>query len=76
MYNFRPVSDRMKIMHERVRERIFHVDCERSMIVTAASKKYEGTVPIIKNTLIFRSLCEEMTTRVESHEILVAAHPE
>jgi formate C-acetyltransferase len=72
MYQFRPVSERMKLMHERVRERIFHVDSERSLIVTKASKKYESVIPAIKNALIFKAMCEEQTTRVEDHEILVA----
>ncbi len=74
MYQFRPVSDRMKVMHERTRERIFHVDSERPMIVTRASKKYESVIPVIKNALIFKAMCEEQTTRVEDHEILVANH--
>ena len=74
MYEFRPVSDRMKVMRERTRERIFHVDSERPMIVTRASKKYESVIPVIKNALIFKAMCEEQTTRVEDHEILVANH--
>jgi formate C-acetyltransferase len=74
MYQFRPVTERMKVMKERVRERIFHVDAERSLIVTRASKKYESAVPAIKNAMIFKAMCEEQTTRVEDHEILVANH--
>ncbi|MBR6521867.1 MAG: pyruvate formate lyase family protein, partial [Oscillospiraceae bacterium] len=72
MYKFREVTERMKVMHERVRERIFHVDSERSMIITEAEKRYEGVIPAIKNAMIFRDICEKMTTRVEPHEILVA----
>ncbi len=72
MYTFRPVTDRMKVMHERTRERIFQVDAERSVIITRAAQKYESMVPVIKNALIFKAVCEEMTTRVEDHEMLVA----
>ncbi len=72
MYKFRPVTERMRLMHERVRERVFQVDSERTLIVTRASKKYENVIPVIKNALIFKALCEEQTTRVEPHEILVA----
>jgi formate C-acetyltransferase len=72
MYKFRPVTERMKLMHERTRERIYHVDSERSLIVTEASKKYENVVPTIKNAQIFKAMCEKQTTRVEDHEILVA----
>ena len=71
MYQFRPVSERMKLSMA-CRERIFHVDSERSLIVTKASKKYESVIPAIKNALIFKAMCEEQTTRVEDHEILVA----
>ena len=72
MYKFRPVTDRMKLMHEKVRQRLFVVDSERSLIITNAHKKYESVVPVIRNALIFKALCEEQTTRVEPHEILVA----
>lgn len=72
MYKFRPVTDRMKLMHEKVRQRVFRVDSERSLIVTNAHIKYESVVPVIKNALIFKALCQEQTTRVEPHEILVA----
>ena len=72
MYDFRPVSERMRTMHARVRERRFHVDSERCRIVTEANKRYEAVVPVIRNALIFKAMCEEMTVRVEPHEILVA----
>ena len=72
MYNFRPVSARMQLMHERVRERIFHVDSERSLIVTEAYKENESALPTIRNARIFKALCEKQTPRVEDHEILVA----
>ena len=72
MYQFRPVSERMRVMHERVRERVFHVDSERCRIVTKANKRYESVVPVIRNALIFKAMCEEMTVRVEPHEILAA----
>ncbi len=72
MYQFRPVSDRMKLMRERIRERTYHVDSETPLIVTKASQKYEAVLPAIKNALIFKAMCEEKTTRVEEHEILVA----
>ena len=72
MYQFRPVTERMKIMHERVRERYFHVDAERSVIITNANKRYETMIPVIRNAMILKAVCEEMTVRVEDHEILVA----
>ncbi len=72
MYQFCAVTERMRVMHERTRERLFHVDSERSRIVTKAYQKYESVIPPIRNALIFKAMCEEMTTRVEDHEMLVA----
>ena len=39
MYQFRTVTERMRTMHERVRERLYHVDSERCRIVTEANKR-------------------------------------
>ena len=72
MYQFRSVTERMRTMHERVRERLFHVDSERYRIVTEANRRWESVIPVIRNAMIFRAMCEEMTVRVEPHEILVA----
>ncbi|MBR6654227.1 MAG: hypothetical protein IKL27_05770, partial [Oscillospiraceae bacterium] len=72
MYQFRPVSERMKLMRELVRNRVYHIDSENPVIMTRAAKKYESHLPAIKNALIFKAVCEEQTTRVEEHEVLVA----
>ena len=72
MYDFRPVSDRMHLMNQKVRERIFHIDSEFSRIMTDANRKYESVIPVIRNALLFKALCEESTTRVEPWEVLVA----
>ncbi|NLD36580.1 MAG: hypothetical protein GX654_06895 [Desulfatiglans sp.] len=72
MYQFRPVTDRMRTMYEAIRERIYHVDPERSLIVTEAHKKYEKVIPLLRYPMIFREMCEKMTLRVEDFEILVA----
>ena len=72
MYNFRPVTERMHEMKRCVRERIFHIDSECCRIITEANKKYESVIPVIRNALLFKAMCEEMTTRVEPHEVLVS----
>ena len=69
MYQFRPVTERMKVMHERVRDRYFQVDSERSVIITNAYKKYENVIPVIRNALIFKAICEEMTVRVSASSL-------
>ena len=60
MYQFRPVTDRMQTMHEAIRERIYHVDPERSLIVTEANKKYETVIPVLRYPMIFREMCEKI----------------
>ena len=74
MYEFRTVTERMKVMHERTRERVFHVCAERPLIITRAHQKYEHALPEIRNAQIFKAMCEEQTVRVEPWEMLVANH--
>ena len=74
MYEFRAVTERMKVMHERTRERVFHVCAERPLIITRAHQKYEHALPEIRNAQIFKAMCEEQTVRVEPWEMLVANH--
>ena len=74
MYEFRPVTERMRVMQERTRERIFHVCSERPTIVTKAYQENEHVLPTIRNARIFKAMCEQQTTRVEPWEMLVANH--
>ena len=62
MYKFRPVTDRMKTMHEAIRERIYHVDPERSLIVTEANKKYET---LQKMSQQLKEKSEQLTIKLE-----------
>ena len=51
MYEFGPVTDRVKRIHERVRNRVIQIDAERALIITDAYKKYETMLPILKRPL-------------------------
>ena len=71
MYEFGPVTDRVKRIHERVRDRVIRIDAERALIITDAYKKYETMLPILKRPLVTKEVCERMTCRVEEDELFV-----
>jgi hypothetical protein len=54
MYQFKPATQRIRKMRERIRDRVIRCDAERAVIITEASKKYENVVPIIKRPLMMR----------------------
>ncbi|MDR2078549.1 MAG: pyruvate formate lyase family protein, partial [Treponema sp.] len=71
MYEFKPVSDRVKKMHQRVRDRIIQIDAERATIITESSKKYEAVTPIIKRPLVTHDVCSQMTVLVDDEDRFV-----
>ncbi|MBF7095618.1 glycyl radical protein [Alkalibacter mobilis] len=71
MYEFRPVTERIKLMRRLVRDRVISVDAERVELITQAYKKYEKVPPSIKIPLATSEICANMTCRVEDFEIIV-----
>ncbi|NMA24738.1 MAG: hypothetical protein GX936_03625, partial [Clostridiales bacterium] len=71
MYQFKPATDRIWKMRERIRDRILRCDAERALIITEASKKYENIVPIIKRPLMFQEIAKKISTIVDDDEIIV-----
>ncbi|MDR2196424.1 MAG: hypothetical protein LBO07_00445 [Coriobacteriales bacterium] len=71
MYEFRPATDRIQRLRQQVRDRVLHCDAERSNIITAAYKKYENVVPIIKKPLALYELCSQMTVLIGEEELIV-----
>jgi pyruvate formate-lyase/glycerol dehydratase family glycyl radical enzyme len=71
MYKFRPATDRIKLMHQLIRDRVIQTDAERALIATESSKRNEHVVPIIKRARIAYDVCSQMTVRVEDFEIIV-----
>ena len=71
MYEFKPASDRIWAMRERIRDRVLELDSERGVLITEAAKKYENVVPLIKRPLLTLELCKKMTIRIEDDEIIV-----
>ena len=71
MYNFRPVSDRIATMREKIRNRVIQTDSERAMIVTEAYKNCINLVPTIRRPTILKAVTEKVTLRVEDEDVLV-----
>lgn len=71
MYQFRPATDRIWTMRQRIRDRVVRCDSERGVIITEASKKYENIVPIIKRPLMFQEIAKKITTQVDDDEVIV-----
>ena len=71
MYEFKPVTDRIWRLRERVRDRVIRCDSDRALLITEASRKYEHVVPIIKRPLVFKEIAEKITTHVADDELIV-----
>ena len=71
MYQFRPVTERVALMRERIRNRDIQLDSERAMIVTDAYKNCLNLVPTIRRPTILKSVASQVTLRVEDIDVLV-----
>jgi len=71
MYKFRLATDRIKFMHQLIRDRVIQTDAEKALITSAASRRNEHVVPIIKRARVAYDVCSQMTVRVEDFEIIV-----
>jgi pyruvate formate-lyase/glycerol dehydratase family glycyl radical enzyme len=67
----RPVTERIKLMRQVVRDRVIDIDMERAMNLTVAYKKYAKVPPIIKLPLATYEICSKMTCRIEDFDIIV-----
>ena len=47
MYEFRPISDRMQHLRQRIRDRVIQTDAERAVITTECYKKNWGAPAVI-----------------------------
>jgi pyruvate formate-lyase/glycerol dehydratase family glycyl radical enzyme len=71
MYEPRPVTDRIKLMRQLVRDRVIESDAERAVITTESFKRNKKVPPIIRRPLATYDVCSQMTVRVEDFEIIV-----
>ena len=73
MYEFRPATERILRMKEKVRDRVIDLDSERMTLITEAYKKYDDVMPMIQRSLACKYLIENMSTKVFDDEIIVGA---
>lgn len=71
MYEFRPISDRMQHLRQRIRDRVIQTDAERAVITTECYKKNWGAPAVIRNAKVLYDICEKMTLRVEDEDVIV-----
>ncbi len=71
MYQFKPATERIRRMRERVRDRVLQYDAERVRILTESTQKNEYVMPAIRRPLFFYDLCQQMTVLVDDDEIIV-----
>ena len=71
MYEFKPATERVMRMRDRIRERVVRYDAERAKILTECYKKNEHVIPIIKRPLSLYAICEKMTILVDDDELIV-----
>lgn len=71
MYKFMPVTERIALMRELIRDRVIQTDSERAMIVTEAYRNCQNLVPTIRRPTILKAVAENVTLRVEDFDVLV-----
>ncbi|MBR6708222.1 MAG: hypothetical protein IKL84_00930, partial [Clostridia bacterium] len=71
MYQFKPATERILRMRDRIRDRVLKYDSERLRIITESTKKNEYVIPAIRRPMFFKDLCEQMTVLVDDDEIIV-----
>ena len=71
MYEFSPITDRIRRMREAIRDRVMRDSSERTRIITDAYRKYDNIIPMIKRPLALKELCERMTIYIGDDELIV-----
>ena len=71
MYAFKPVSGRMQLMHQLIRDRVIQSDSETAMITTRCFQENENLIPCLRRPTVLKAICEQMTVRVEDFEMIV-----
>ncbi|MCL2227715.1 MAG: hypothetical protein FWB97_08850 [Oscillospiraceae bacterium] len=71
MYKFKPITSRIQLMHDLIRDRIIQSDAEMAVIITDCYKENENLLPYLRRPKALLAVCEKMTVRVEDFEMLV-----
>ena len=72
MYEFRKVSDRVERMRERYRATYPRVCVERARLVTQFYQNTPALCGIYRRAYLLKTLCENLTLRVEEDELIVS----
>ena len=73
MYEFRPYTDRVWNLRERVRNRVIKADSEKMKIRLEAAEKYEGIVPLIQRPMQSLYIISKMPLRIEEDDYFVGS---
>jgi formate C-acetyltransferase len=68
MYQFKPYTERIWEMRERIRKRVVRGDAERIVLRCEALKLYKDVVPIIQKPLVTKYICERVTLTLEDDD--------
>ncbi|HIS40215.1 MAG TPA: hypothetical protein IAC12_05170 [Candidatus Aphodovivens avistercoris] len=71
MYEFKPVSERIQALYDRIRDRVIEIDDERARIVTESYQQTETTPWMLRIPLATKAVCERKTILVEDDDIFV-----
>jgi len=71
MYQYRPVSDRIELMHQLIRDRVIQTDAGLAVIATQCAKENENLIPYLLRPRTLKAICEQMVVRVEDFEVIV-----
>jgi hypothetical protein len=68
MHEFKPHTERIGSIREKIRNRVIRGDAERTILKLEALKKYENMIPIIRNPLITLDIYSKITLRIEDDD--------
>jgi hypothetical protein len=71
VYRFKPYTDRIWKMRERIRDRVIQGDAEKAVLRMEAAELYKNVVPIIRKPLVTKYVAERMTLLVEDDDYFV-----
>jgi len=73
MYKFRPYTERIWNMRERIRDRVIQADTERLRLKLEACEKYKGIVPLIQKPMQSLYVISNMSLRIEDDDYFVGS---
>ena len=71
MYSFKPYSERIWNMREKVRNTVIIADSEKTRLKLEAAEKYDGVTPLIQKPLQSLYIISQMPLRIEEDDFFV-----